>query len=68
MKLTPSQETMLQLVGSQATIRSALKGHLAGDGWRRLDRLVELGLVERLGFGAHRITTAGRAALKEAGR
>lgn len=64
-KLTDGQRDMLVLVGSQRTIRSGLKGHLVGDGWRRLDRLVELGLVKRLGFGAHQITLAGRTALSQ---
>lgn len=63
--LTEAQVKMLALVGSQHTIRSGLKGHLVGEGWRRLDRLVELGLVERLAFGAHRITPAGREALAQ---
>jgi hypothetical protein len=63
MKLTEAQREMLKLVGSQHTIRSGLKGHLVGDGWRRLDRLVSLGLVRRFSFGAHQITDAGRAAL-----
>lgn len=64
-KLTKAMRDMLRLVGSQHTIRSGLKGHLASDGWKRLDRLVFLGLVESLSFGAHRITPAGRAALSK---
>lgn len=62
-KLTEKELHMLRLVGSQATIRSGLKGHLVGDGWRVLDRIVAMGLVRSLGFGAHQITDAGRHAL-----
>lgn len=65
-KLTEAQRDMLTLVSSQKTIRGGLRGVLAGEGWRRLDRLVELGLVERLAFGAHQITAAGRTAIAKA--
>jgi hypothetical protein len=61
--LTKAQRELLALVGSQHTIRTGLKMHLAGDGWRVLDQLAAHGLVRHAGFGAYQITEAGRSAL-----
>lgn len=59
MKLTPAQIHILRQADELGSVDAYMQ-------WRRsVEKLRDLGLLEKFGLVAHRITAAGRAALEE---